>query len=110
MVNNMYLALGGCVDSCADGTKAFWDSSIGGVLGGVLAVIGIIVVILAVVKGFGKVTSGKIGDAVKIGLGAAVFATFLFNPQLVTDLIGLFSTLVSEFLKSSSEVVDKTSQ
>lgn len=108
MVNEMTLAIGGCVQSCKEGTDAFWASSIGGILGGILAVIGIIVVIAAVVKGFGKVTSGKMGEAVKIGIGAAIFATFLFNPAMVTSVIGLFSDVVSNILSSANDVIDKS--
>lgn len=98
----------GCVGDCKKGIDAFWASDVGHILGAFMAIAGVVVVIIAVMKCFSKVTSGKIGDAVKVALGAAVFAAFLFNPALLTDLIGMFSTLVEKVIGSFGDVVDKT--
>jgi uncharacterized membrane protein len=104
-MNDFILALG---DGAEAGQTAFWDSSAGGILQALLGVAGVLVVLAAVIKVFGKVTSGKMGDAVKIAAGAAVFAVFLFDPTLITTVVNMFSTLVSAAIESFGDVVDKS--
>lgn len=86
----------------------FWATGIGKLIGGFLFVIGILVVLGAIVKGFGAVSKGKIGEAVKIGLGAAVLAAFLFQPSLIESLVDALGDIIKIVIDGGTEITDDT--
>ena len=92
------------------GVDTFWGTQAGTILGMVMGIIGLLVVLMAVVKAFSHVSQGKIGNAVKVVLGAGVLAVFLFQPELITAVINMLGKAVSAVINSGSEIVDQGSQ
>lgn len=105
MINSTILAIG--TGTGKAGADAFWSSSIGAVLGAFLGVLGVIVVLIAIVKCIGHVTSGKPGAAVKLAIGALVVAAFLFNPEMLQSLVEIFGNIVSKVIESIGSISDK---
>jgi hypothetical protein len=99
------IAAGITNDSAKKGTQAFWDSALGNTLSAVLAVVGIIIVIGAVLKVIQKVSAGQTAGAVKIVLGTIVIAAILFQPQLLETLITTVGNVVASAVSSLGDVV-----
>jgi hypothetical protein len=93
---------------CATGVAAFFNTGAGKMLKGFLGVIGLLVVIVALFKVVGRVGQGKIGEAFKIGLGAAVLASILIQPTLVQSLLSAFGSVADSVISSFSEVATKS--
>lgn len=87
--------------------NAFWNTGAGNLIKTLLAAGGVVLVLVAVLKAFGSVTKGKMGEAAKILLASAVFATFLFRPETLTDLVQVFGKVVESLIGGSSELVDQ---
>jgi hypothetical protein len=90
----------GCDARCFLGTTA------GGVLRGVLAAIGVVIVIAAIVKAVGAFATGKIGGAVKTIIFSTVLAAFMFQPELLVSLVEVISNAVKALLGSSGEIIN----
>jgi|LauGreDrversion4_1035100.scaffolds.fasta_scaffold04736_3 hypothetical protein len=93
---------------CATGVTAFFSTGAGKMLKGFLGVIGLLVVLVALFKVVGRVGQGKIGEAFKIGLGAAALASVLIQPTLVQSLLAAFGSIADTVITSFSDVADKS--
>jgi hydrogenase-4 membrane subunit HyfE len=80
-------------------------TAIGSVITALLAAVGVIVVILAVVRAVGKISQGKVPDAVKGIVGAGLLAVFLFQPTLVVSLVDMMANLVQAVIGSGDKLI-----
>lgn len=94
--------LGGCATS--GNTNQLWSTSIGGFIGGILSALGILILVIAVIRGIMDVLGGKPGKAVKLILGAAVLAVFMLQPAFFGDLVSLMATAVKDVINSISQI------
>jgi hypothetical protein len=86
--------------------NAWFDTPIGTIIQALLGGVGLVVVLLAAVRAFGKIAQGQVPAAVKGLVGAAVVAVFLFRPQLAVALVDTLGNIVSSLLSSVSDVID----
>lgn len=84
---------------------AFWGSDLGGVIKSLLVAVGILIVLVALLKGASDLISGKPGPAVKKLVGGFVVAAFCFRPELFSTIIDIFANL----LDSGANTVDDMS-
>ena len=82
------------------GASTFWASPIGGWIKGILAAVGVVIVIAALFKSAKDGLAGKFGGVAKTLLGAAVIAAICFRPELIETLITLVGNLLDKVLQS----------
>lgn len=95
----------------SDAANHFWaNTTAGRVLGGLLAVVGVFVVIAAIFMAVKNLTSGKMGAMIKTLIGGAIAAAFLFNPQLINVIVELMGTLINTILGNDGvgEIIDNS--
>lgn len=83
-----------------------WDTGILGVVAGALKIAAALIVLAALFKGVKDVMAGKPGNAVKIGIGAVVLATFLWNPTLIGDIIDAFGGVSQKGIEQVGDLTD----
>jgi hypothetical protein len=88
--------------------NAWFSTPIGTIVQALLAGVGLIVVLLAAVRAFGKIAQGQVPAAVKGIVGAAVVAVFLFRPQLAVSLVNTLGNIVSSLISSTDSVVNNS--
>lgn len=96
----MILAAGGG----KEGADSFLDSALGQVVTTIAGIVGFLVVIIGlftVIKDFSK---GKIGAGVKVIIGCVLLAALLFNLQLAISAIDWLGTIVKDGIDSVKEV------
>lgn len=86
----------------------FWGTGVGSLISGFLFVLGILVVLGAIIKGFGHIAKGDVGKAVKLALGAAVLAAFLFQPSLIETLIDTFGKMITIVIEGIGDISDQS--
>ena len=69
-----------------------------------MAIVGGIVVVIAVFKAIGSFISGKPGNGVKMLVGGAIIAAFMFKPTLINTIIELFADIIDKIFGSVKEV------
>jgi hypothetical protein len=83
-------------------TTPFFNTGIGKIIQALLVGVGVIIVLWSALKSVGKISQGKIGDAVKGIIGAVVVAAFCFQPELIGSVIDFGGTIVSSVISSFS--------
>lgn len=106
LTTNIAAATGG-FDGSVNG-KDFWADGLGATLATLMGVLGILVVVYALIRTVKKVADGKLGDAVKGVIGAAVLAVFLFQPQLINTTINAVSGFVKSAVTTISNIGDNS--
>lgn len=94
-------SIGGCTSS---GTSQIWSTDIGGFIGAILAALGILVLVGAVVKGVADALSGKLGKTFKVIIGALILSAFMIEPGLFGDLVSLGATVVKDVINSITQL------
>lgn len=80
------------------------NTTIGKWLVALLAILGGIIVVVAIFRAVGAFLKGDVAKGAKTLAGAAVLAAFMFMPSLITGLINFVGDLVSKVLDTGSEV------
>ncbi len=88
--------------------KNWTESPIGKWISGLLAVMGGIIVVIAIIKAIAAFISGKLPQGLKIIAGAAILATFMFKPALITDVVVFLSDIVKTVLNTGSDINQQT--
>jgi hypothetical protein len=83
----------------------FWETGAGETVKALLAALGVLVAIGGVLKGVGKLSGAKPAEAFKIIGITLVLCVFLFQPQLLDDLIGVISKIVKSLIEGTSDIV-----
>lgn len=82
------------------GADTFWASPIGGWFKGILAAVGVVIVIIALFKAAKDALAGKFPGVAKTILGASLIAAICFRPELIETLITLVGNLLDKVLQS----------
>lgn len=83
----------------------FWETGAGETVKALLAALGVLVAIGGVLKGVGKLSGAKPAEAFKIIGITLVLCVFLFQPQLLDQLIGVISKVVESLIGGTSDIV-----
>lgn len=102
-MNNVLLVLADGVGGSA-AASTFWNTPIGGWLKAILAAVGVLVVLVAVLKGARKVLDGKGGAAAQIALGAIVLAALCFKPEILSSMIDTAGAIVEKIIASVGQL------
>ena len=87
------------------GAATSWDqTTLGKYVVAGMAIIGGFIVVFAIFKAIKDFLSGKPGPGIKVLLGGAVIAAFMFKPSLITSLINLVSGVIEKVLQSGGEI------
>jgi len=89
---------------CTGGTSQFWSTSLGGLVGALMAFLGVIVILGAFTKAAFDILSGSKQKPFKLLIGALVVGIFLIQPQLIGDLISLVAGWVKDIINSIGQV------
>lgn len=77
---------------------------LGNILFALLRAVGFLVVMFAIVKIAGSVMQGKIGTAVKMGIGTVVVAAIMFQPALINTMIEGVGRVVDATVSTFSDL------
>lgn len=88
-----------------EGVSRFWNTPAGTALGYLLDAVGIILLIAAGFKAFTHFSAGKVGQGVKIVLGAGIVAAFLIFPELFEVLASMLGRVVSLVIESFGDII-----
>lgn len=88
----------------ATGANAFWQSSIGGVLGTILAVVGVLVVLGTLFKVGQKAMKGETSKIIGPVIMALAVAAICFDPPLISSAISAMTSVVSAIISSASNL------
>ena len=90
------------------GATTFLETSVGKLFTAGLGAVGFLVVVVAIYKVMKKtLDTGFKTSELKTVIGAAILATFCFDPGLVGTLIDGFSTVVDPIASSIKEFISK---
>lgn len=81
----------------AEVSSTFFDEGIGAVIQNAFTYIGVVIVIIVVWKVIKAAVSGKVGDAVKVGVGGLLAAAVAFNLMLPVQFVQGLGNLVELF-------------
>jgi uncharacterized membrane protein len=90
----------------AQATSFLNETPLGAVIKALLAAVGVIVLIVAAVKSFGKITQGKVPDAMKTIFGAVLLSVFLFQPSMMIQAVTTVSKVVSAAINSTDKQIE----
>lgn len=83
----------------AGAAAGFWSTALGEWAKGILAAVGVVLVLVALFKAAGKFLNGKVGDGVKVLILGLIIAAFCFKPD----------TLLGSLINTTSNVIEKVS-
>jgi hypothetical protein len=99
-----FLPMGADFNTATQARDGFWETGLGSVMSSFLGVFGLLIVVYSILRTIKKVAEGKIGEAVKGVLGAAVISVFLFQPSLINTTIESLTGVVKSALETVSEI------
>lgn len=85
----------------------FWGTGIGGIVKALLAAVGIIVVLAAVVKSIGDFVGGKMGKGVQKIVGGLIIGAFCIKPELFDTLLTFTADLLTNGVDSTEKIVNE---
>jgi hypothetical protein len=86
-------------------TGQFLSTPLGGALGAVMSALGVLIVIIAIIKGVGDALGkGGLAKSLKMVIGALILGSLLIYPAMIGDLISLFASLIKDAIDSISQL------